>query len=241
MNVTTSSLDPVGAAATDRAARQIQILIAAERSLFRDGLRKLMESEPDFEVVGEAGDAEQALETVARLAPDILLLDVPIAQVHILDLLDRLRAIDTPARSILLGGDIARKEIVRALELGVWGVLPKESPTSLLFKSIRSVMAGEHWVARGTVSDLVENLIAVQASARAAHNGFALTRRELEVLDLVVSGCANRDIAQQLRISPDTVKHHLTSVFNKTGASNRLELALFAIHHGLVSSHRARA
>ena len=238
--MTTTSADRVGDSGTSQIARRIRILVAAEHSIVRDGLRKLLESESDFEVVGEAGDAEHALGVVTALTPDVLLLDVLIARPHLLDLLDRLRGLETPSRVILLAGDLDRQDIVRALELGVWGVLPKESPTTLLIKSIRSVVAGEHWVARGTVSDLVENLIAAQASAHAARNGFALTRRELEVLELVVTGCANRDIAKQLGISADTVKHHLTSIFNKTGASNRLELALFAIHHGLVASHRAQ-
>ncbi len=238
--MTTTSPDRVGDSGTAHMPRRIRILVAAERSIVRDGLRKLLESESDFDVVGEAGDTEQALDAVTRHAPDVLLLDVLIAQPHVHDLLERLRTLEKPARVILLAGDIDRKDIVRALEFGAWGVLPKESPTALLLKSIRSVMAGERWVARETVSDLVENLIAAQASARAARNGFSLTPRELEVLELVVSGCANRDIAKQLRISADTVKHHLTSIFNKTGASNRLEVALFAIHHGLVSSHRAQ-
>jgi two-component system nitrate/nitrite response regulator NarL len=217
-----------------RAPAQIRILIAGERSIFRDGLRKLIESEADLIVVAEAADGEQVLDAVTRFEPDVLLLDLVMPQLPGLEVLQRLRDGKAAVRAILLAGHIERTEVVRALELGARGILLKDSTTPLLFKSIRSVMAGEHWIARETVSDLVESLVQTQVSVRASGHGFGLTPRELQTLALVVRGQTNRDIAEQLHISSATVKHHLTSIFNKTGASNRLELALFAIHHGLI-------
>jgi DNA-binding NarL/FixJ family response regulator len=216
------------------ASPKIRILIAGERSIFRDGLRKLVESEEDLAIVGEAADGEQALELVKKLAPDVLLLEVTMPRLAGVEVLRRLHQAKSPVRSILLARTIERKEIITALELGARGIFLKNSTTPLLFKSIRSVMAGEHWVARDTIADLVESLVVAHTKAFVERTAFGLTRRELDVLELIVAGQANREIGQQLRITGDTVKHHLTSIFNKTGASNRLELAVFAIHHSVI-------
>ena len=109
----------------------------------------------------------------------------------------------------------------------------KSSPPELLFKSIRSVMAGQHWIGREAVSDLVQALRAQMADGaeKPARERFGLTRREIEITSSVVAGLSNREIGRKLSLSEDTVKHHLTNIFDKMGASNRLELALFAVHH----------
>ena len=146
--------------------------------------------------------------------------------------LGRVRA---PVRTILLVASIDRAETIKALQLGARGVVLKESATELLFKAIRSVMAGQYWVGRDLVSDLVQTLGRLSNnSAPAGSNKFGLTPRELDVLRLVVAGYTNKETADKYGLSEDTVKHHLTNIFDKTGASNRLELALFAIHHQIV-------
>jgi DNA-binding NarL/FixJ family response regulator len=154
-----------------------------------------------------------------------------------LDVVAELDRVHANARTILLVAEIDRADTIRALQLGARGIVLKEVATQLLFKAIRSVAAGQYWVGRDTVSDLVETLSRLQsATALAGGNKFGLTRRELDALALVVAGFTNKDIAAKLGISEDTVKHHLTNLFDKTGVSNRLELALFAIHHHLVGA-----
>ena len=140
-------------------------------------------------------------------------------------------------RSIVLTAAVEKAEVVRALQLGARGVVMKESATQLLLNSIRAVMKGEFWVGRDSVSDLVQFLREGAREPRLKEplrKDFGLTPRELDVVAAIVAGYTNRDMAQKFSISEDTVKHHLTNVFDKLGVSNRLELALFAVHHRLV-------
>jgi DNA-binding NarL/FixJ family response regulator len=215
---------------------RIRVLIADDHPIFRAGLRSILEAECGFVVVGEAGDGDQAVQMARALLPDILLLDLAMPGVSGMDALAELGTAPTPVRTILLTAAIEKPELVKALQLGAAGVVLKSAATDLLFKSIRSVMAGQHWIGREAVSDLVQALRAQMGAGpeKPARERFGLTRRELEITSAVVAGLSNREIARKLSLSEDTVKHHLTNIFDKMGASNRLELALFAVHHRLL-------
>jgi len=213
----------------------IRVLIADDHPIFRQGLRTILEAEDGFVVVAEAGDGNEAVRLARDHQPDVLLLDLAMPGVSGMEALAELAAAPTPVRTIMLTAAIEKAEIVKALQLGAAGVVLKSSSTDLLFKSIRSVMAGQHWIGRDAVSDLVQALRAQIGSTpeKPARERFGLTRREIEITSSVVAGLSNREIARKLSLSEDTVKHHLTNIFNKMGASNRLELALFAVHHRL--------
>ena len=221
-------------------AAPIRILIADDHLIFRAGLRRLLETEPGFVVVGEATEGEETVSRVRELKPDILLLDLAMPGVPGLEALRQLDAMESPVRTILLTAAIEKEELVKALQLGAWGVVMKESAIDLLFRSIRSVSAGEYWVGRERVADLVKTLRAKLPPAAAASEGrkkrFGLTPRELEITTTIAAGYSNKEIAKKFAISEDTVKHHLSNIFNKTGVSSRLELALFAVNHRLVES-----
>jgi two-component system, NarL family, nitrate/nitrite response regulator NarL len=213
----------------------VRILIADDHRIFRAGLRRLLEAEPGFEVVGEAADGSEVGPLVEERRPDILLLDMAMPGVPGLEVLRGLAGDGAPVRTIVLTAAIDRTDIVKALQLGAWGVVMKEAATDLLFKSIRSVMAGQYWVERDRVSDLVQALREPDTTADAVpRQTFDLTAREREILSAVVAGHTNKEIAQQFSLSEDTVKHHLSNIFDKVGASNRVELTLFAVHHRLV-------
>src|SRR5262249_7134486 len=139
-------------------------------------------------------------------------------------------------RIVLLTAEVDKHDLVRALSLGVRGVLLKDTATELLFKCIRTVVAGEYWIGRETVAELARHVSRnMKGRAKAAPSRrLELTDRERDVLAALVDGMGNREIARKFKISPVTVKHHLTNIFDKTGVSNRLELALFAVHHHLV-------
>jgi len=222
----------------DRNPSSIRILIADDHPIFRDGLRKLLEAEPGFKVVGEATDGAEAVKMVQQVKPDILLLDLAMPRMPGLEALRELMASSTFVRAILLTASIEKRQIVEALQLGARGVVLKESATELLLKSIRSVMAGQFWVGRESVVNLFETLrdLAGAPGEEAPQKKFGLTPRELEIISAIVAGYTNKDIAQKFSISEQTVKHHLTNIYDKLGVSTRLELALFAVNHRLVET-----
>ncbi len=219
----------------DKSQKNIRIVIADDHPIFRDGLRKLLEAEPGLKVVGEACDGAEAVAMARQLTPDILLLDLSMPRLPGIEALRELVSTPTPVRTILLTAAIERAQIVEALQLGARGVVLKESATQMLLRSIRTVMAGQYWVGRESVSDLVATLrdLMPTGAEKARQKLFGLTPRELEVVSTIVAGYTNKDIAQKFGISEQTVKHHLTNIFDKLGVSTRLELALFAVNHHL--------
>ena len=219
-----------------KSAPTVRLLIAEDYQISRTALRALLESEPDFSVVGEASDGAEVVALVSRLRPDILLLGLSEPKMRALDAIRELRAFQSPCRIVVLAPAIEKSRIIEALRLGARGVILKDSATPLLFKCVRQVMAGEYWVGRESVADLVQYLRRAPSSkARTAKNKFGLTSRELQIVDWVMAGHSNKNIAKRCAISVDTVKHHLSSTFTKLGVSNRLELVLFAIDHRLIA------
>ena len=216
-------------------SQMVRILIADDHPIFRDGLRRLIESEKDFKVVGEACDGVEAVEFVNKFKPEILLLDLAMPRRAGLEALRELNNQATPVRVILLTAAAEREQIVEALQLGARGVVLKDCGTEILMKSIRAVLAGEYWVGREPVFNLLQYLRGLMESSTklSRQKRFGLTPRELEIVSAVVAGFANREIAEHFKISEDTVKHHLSNIFDKTGVSTRLELALFAVNQAL--------
>lgn len=220
-----------------KVAPPVRILLADDHAMFREGLRLLLEAEPELRVVGEAGNGPEVIALIGKLQPDIVLLDVAMPGQSGLDVARQLHEAGTTTRIILLTAALHRAEIPRALKLGVRGVVAKESAIGLLLKAIRAVQSGEYWVEREVIGDLVDALgrPGAERSRAAEKSPFGLTVRERELVGLVAAGCSNKVIAQKCSLSEDTVKHHLSSIFDKTGVSTRLELALFALHNDLAS------
>jgi len=220
----------------NKRSQTIRIVIADDHPIFRDGLRRLLEAEPGLKVIGEASDGNDAVKLARQLKPDVMLLDLAMPRQPGLE---ALRDLSTGGANgvkvILLTAAAEKHQIVEALQLGARGVVLKDSATQLLLKSIHTVMAGEYWVGREAVSNLVQYLrMQMQASnEESRQKKFGLTPRELEIVSAVVAGYSNKEIAEYFKISEDTVKHHLSNIFDKLGVSTRLELALFAVNQGL--------
>jgi DNA-binding NarL/FixJ family response regulator len=210
----------------------IRILIADDHPVFRQGLIAVFRAEPTVKIIGEASDGRQTLKLASDLRPDIILLDLVMPGLGGMDTLRELSNAGSPIRTIVLTAAIAKEQIAQALQLGARGIVMKEAPTEVLLRSIHVVSEGDFWVGQSPVKDLVDALQPYIAVAD-DRKKFGLTARELDVVGAVVSGFTNRDIAAKFSISEQTVKHHLRNIFDKVGVSNRLELALFAINHGL--------
>ncbi len=214
--------------------KHIRIMIADSQPIFRDGFRALLETEEDFKVVAQAANAEAVPELVRQCEPDILILDIATPKSMGSDVMRQIAAAGLPVRVLVFTADIGSNDAIQALNLGARGIVLKNSTSSMLFECIRHVMAGEYWVSPDGIASLVERLR--HSPPRPTHKStqFGLTGRELEIIVEVVSGASNPEIARKLSISEQTVKHHLTHIFDKLGVYTRVELALFAVNHKLL-------
>ncbi|HTS69419.1 MAG TPA: response regulator transcription factor [Terriglobia bacterium] len=215
---------------------QIDVLIASEHPVFRDGLRRVLEAEGGFEVVGVASNGPEALKLARKLRPEIVLHDLILSTAADWKNLRCLTSLPT-VYTILLNGFSRSELVTELLQAGVRGVISKQSPVLVLVRCIRKVLDGQYWVGRDSVDTIIEALRGTTPSVKAPTkiNNFGITPRELEVVAAVVAGRTNKVIAKELSLSEQTVKHQLTSIFDKLGVSGRLELAIFANNHGLVS------
>ena len=214
--------------------KRIRVVIADDHAMVRDGLRRSL-AFSGLEVVAEARDGLEAVALVRKHSPDILLLDLAMPTHPGLEALQQLHEEGNPVRIIILTADIKPQELATAIESGARGLVMKSSATDVLVKAIHTVVAGSYWVGLQQVSNLnsyLERQFQERKSPRRT-NTYGLTPRELQVVSAVVSARSNKAIATQLEISEDTVKHHLSNIFDKIGVSTRVELVVFAYQHKL--------
>jgi len=219
------------------AATPIRVLIADDHPVVRIGLRNMLQADPTIKVVAEAKDGVEALHMVRTLHPDVLLLDLAMPKMPGLEALRELTGDNNgQTRTIVLTGQIEKRQILEALQLGARAVVLKDAVVAHLSACIRAVMQGQYWLEGRPVQNLVQVLRDLTAqTAPPPRKTFGLTARELEVVALITEGSTNKHIADTFGISEETVKRHLTNIFNKIGVGNRLELALFALNHNLLA------
>jgi two-component system nitrate/nitrite response regulator NarL len=214
------------------ATKLVRIVIADEYPIFRDGLRRLLETAPHLRIVGETGNQAEVPELVRTLGPDILLFGLSSDQRSPVETLHAIAACEN-LRTIVLSAAIHSPEVLEAVRFCAAGVLSKDSAADMLFKGIDSVMEGHYWVGNAAASDVAASLRKFNVARRRA-KAFGLTRRELDIVRAVVGGYTNKQMARQFSISESTVKRHITHIFDKLGASTRIEVALFAAYHRLI-------
>ena len=227
-----------------RPVPKVRIVVADDHPVVRVGVRNMLTHEAGMEIVGEAEDGDVAIQQTMELDPDILLLDVSMLR---LPGLEALRAIMTKSprvKIIMLSSTITTQQIIEALHIGAHGIVLKEAFAGDLAQAVRTVLQGDYWIGGGRVVNLVKALHELTLKAIAAtpeRKTYGLTPREMEVVQCIAEGCSNKDVARQFTISEETVKRHLSNVFDKTGVSTRLELALFAIEKKLFVPEGLRA
>jgi DNA-binding NarL/FixJ family response regulator len=218
----------------------IRLLIADDHPIVRDGLKKLLLLEDDFEVIGEAGDGREVLEKVRDLDPDVLLLDLRMPNLDGLATLTALAQVNKRTRVIILTASEDKNEFVQAMKLGCSGIVLKQTAPDLIVKSIRKVHSGEIWLDSHTTAAVMrqfsthlEGGTSGGGQTGKGRERSPLSTREREIVALVAQGYKNKEMAEKMFISEQTVKNHLHNIFDKLGVSDRLELALYAIHKGL--------
>jgi DNA-binding NarL/FixJ family response regulator len=216
----------------------IRVLIADDESLFRDGLANLVSAQKDLDVAGTVDSAATANEQMRLIKPDVVLLGWSASAPASQRIFAAIQDGKLHTRIIMLISDDGKEDFLDAIRLGCSGIVPRKTSTELLLKSIRKVHAGEIWLDRMSTADVIRRLSKKGSGNVAARQGLreqgaALSTREREIVGLIAQGFKNRDMAERLFISEQTVKNHLHNIFDKLGVSDRLELALYAIHHKL--------
>jgi DNA-binding NarL/FixJ family response regulator len=217
--------------------RRIRVMIVDDHPIVREGVRRLLELEPDIELVAEAGSGREALETFETYQPDVLLLDLKLPDIDGMTVLESLRHRRGKSKILIFTASEDKTEWVQAMKLECSGIVVKQTSPELLVKSIRKVHEGEIWLDAHTTAAVVRQFASRDDGApgggarRREHP--PLSAREREIVALVAKGYRNREMAEKLFISEQTVKNHLHNIFDKLGVSDRLELALYAIHKGI--------
>lgn len=222
---------------TDRKAVQepIRVLLLDHHALTRQGLRLLLEAQPDMQVIAESGSSREGLELAVSQCPDIILIELNLDGELNTEIVAELVRNCSSARIILVTGIDDGSIHHMAVQMGVVGVVAKTQPGEVLLKAVRKVYEGEVWLDRTMMAEVLTRITRRREKqenpeeARVA----SLSDREREVIELIGKGLKNKHIAERLYLSETTVRHHLTSIYNKLDVSDRLELLIYAYQHGL--------
>lgn len=210
----------------------ISILVADDHGIVREGLRRLLESEPDLKVVGEAGDGREVLEQVELQQPDVVVLDITMPRLGGLESLERLRASHPALKVVLLSVHAHAPVIQRAVSLGADGYVLKDGRAAEILTAVRAVVRGGSYFSPAVAREIAQQL---REPRSAEAEPFALlSGREREVLHLIAEGFSAKEIASDLKISNKTVEAHRTSLMRKLGVRKATELVRYAVRHGLI-------
>jgi DNA-binding NarL/FixJ family response regulator len=212
-------------------SEQIRIFIADDHPVVREGLTAMISGEDDFEVVGEATNGLEAVDKSLKIKPDVVLMDLRMPGLDGVEAIRQIAATDPSIKFIILTTFSDDEGIFRGIEVGARAYLLKDAPREELFKAIRAVYKGESLIQPVVASKVLDRFAEL---SRQSQSPETLTEREVEVLNLVAKGSANKEIAASLNISNSTVKTHIASIFQKLGANDRTEAVTQAIRKGII-------
>ena len=218
----------------------IKIIIADDHALLRQGIRNVLELEDDLQVIGEAGDGEEAVTKAVTLLPDILLLDINMPKINGLEVIKQVSEQQPKVRIIVLTMHDDENYVIEVIKAGAVGYLLKDIEPGMLVKAIRAVFEGESFIYPSLAKKLfgeinrqhVRNLEAAKVLERTKDE--RLSYREIEVLEMVCKGMSNQEVAKSLFLSEKTVKNHLTNIFRKISVTDRTQAVLYAIKNKIV-------
>jgi len=213
------------------ATQTVRIVVVDDQTLFRSGLVSLLGEDPRIEVVGQAGTGLAAIDLVASLAPNVVLMDIKMPELDGIEATRRIVAANPEVKVLILTTFDAESSIIQALKAGASGYVLKDSQASAIVTSILAVMSGERVMA-SAVATRVLDMLTGNTPPREVYDG--LTVREIEILKLLASGLANKQIAYKLRISEKTVRNHVSNMYEKLQIFDRVQAVLYAVRKGLV-------
>lgn len=218
----------------------IRILIADDHQLLREGIRNFLSLEPDFEIIGEAANGEEAIARTVELRPDVLLLDINMPKASGIEVASRLKESCPEVRILALTIHDDQNYMMNMIQSGAAGYLLKDVEPSMMVQAVRRVYAGESYVEPSLTKKLFQGITnreekKVAPAAPGITEGDRLSAREIEVLRLIGKGMSNAEIARTLYLSEKTVKNHLTNIFRKIDVTDRTQAVLYAIKHKIVN------
>lgn len=209
----------------------IKILIVDDHPVVREGIGAMLKREPDFRIIGEASNGNEALEKARELSPDVILMDLRMPEVDGVEAIKRIKTEKPDIKFIILTTYSDDEYIFKGIAAGARAYLLKDAPRDELFKAIRAVSRGESLIQPVVASRLLDKLAELSNKTSSVE---MLSEREIEVLNLMAKGASNKDIADQLSITQSTVKTHITSIFQKLDVTTRTEAVTTALKKGII-------
>jgi DNA-binding NarL/FixJ family response regulator len=230
--------EPVSDTETRRSSEPIRVLIADDQALFRRGLYVVLGTEEGIEVVAEAGNGEEAVAKAEEFAPDVVLMDVRMPKLNGIDAARTIRSIAPSTKILMLTVSDEEDDLYEAIKAGANGYLLKEISVEEVADAIRAVVQGQSLISPSMASKLLSefNSLVKRAEEKQQIPAPALTSRELEVLRLVAKGMSNRDIADELYISENTVKNHVRNILEKLHLHSRMQAVMYAVRERLIDT-----
>jgi len=217
-------------------SKLIRIIIADRKEMFREGLTLLLNKEPDFEVVADLDNGEKLPALAAEHHPDVIVLHQRLRGCSGIEALREIKELGLKVRPILLTDNIEDTELIQALIWGACGLVRMSNQTEMLLKCIRSVATGDYWFGHNVITDLIKNIQSLSdlVEKKTRQQSQSLTRQQIRIIEAIISGYSNKDIASELELSERTVKYHLTRIFAKFGVSSRIELAQYSLKNKVI-------
>ena len=216
--------------------KQYRIVIAEDHTILREGLRSLLCSDPEFDVVGEAEDGRDAIRCVEALSPDLALMDLSMPRMNGLDAIKEIKKQNPETKIIVLTVHKTEEYILATLQAGADGYLLKDATHSELVMAIKNVIAGKRYLSPGISEKVIEGYLEGRRTLKTKSSWDTLTQREREILKLIAEGYKNKEVADYLYISLKTVEKHRSNLMRKLDLHNVAALTAFAAEKGLITS-----